>query len=153
MKKLWFILWLGLSFSWIGFGGESDSETETPEPWTLNMPEVIEDDEGNPIGLILHLPQGLADACKDVFWELEDTEAKKIKDASSQELNVLCTELLTGLDLGKMKARQRFEILRKLALILSLADSKNIMLNFDFCKRCDQESCLRRLLHKEKKYL
>ena len=155
MKKLCFILWLGLSFSWLGFGGKSDSKTgSTEEPWTLNMPEVIEDEKGNPIGLVLHLPEGLVDACEDDYWKLEDAEeAKKIETASDDELNVLCAKLLESSDLGKMKASQRFEVLQRLALILSLANRDNIMLSFEFCKRCDQESCLRRLLDREKKYL
>ena len=41
------------------------------------MPEVIENEKGEPIGIILHLPQDLIDACKCSFWKLKDDELKK----------------------------------------------------------------------------
>ena len=155
LKKFWGILWFGLVSPLIGFAGGSGSEmtSETSEPWTLNMPEVIEDAEGNPVGIKLHLPEGLLKACKDDYWKLDDPEdVRAINAVFPDGINDFCRELLGDFDLGRMKASQRMRVLRKLALIFSLADGRNTALSFDFCKRCDEESCLQRLFDKDKKH-
>lgn len=132
MKKLCFVLWLGLSFSWLGFGGKSDSKTgSTEEPWTLNMPEVIEDKNGDPIGLKLHLPASLVKACGDKFWELCDSKIKECIEAymsTSEGCIKWCEENLSGTNYQHEK---RCEF----AYALYLANEKNYILSGTFCKQ------------------
>ena len=41
-----------------------------------NMPEIIEDEDGEPIGIKLNLPQELIKDCEDKFWILRDVTTK-----------------------------------------------------------------------------
>ena len=52
-----------------------------------SAPEVIEDENGDPIGIKLNLPEELINDCKDDFWTLKDEETKTELDKflSSQE--------------------------------------------------------------------
>ena len=52
-----------------------------------NMPEIIEDDEGEPEGIKLNFPQELIDNCRDKYWALQSEESEREVEniLSSQE--------------------------------------------------------------------
>ena len=131
LKKFWGTLCFGLIFPLIGFAGGSDteSESEASEPWTLNMPEVVEDEEGNPVGIVLHLPEDLVEACKDKYWNLDEGTEEKIKACMSTQEGCRrwCSENRSGTEYQHEK---RCEF----AFALLLVNEKGYVLSGPFCK-------------------
>ena len=142
MKKLKCFLWIlcGLFFPLVGIADDSDSEMK-PEPsksWPFNMPEVIEDDAGNPSGIRLHLPNGLIEACKAAYWKVKDTETiKHIESCMSSEegCEEWCSENLSGTEYQHTK---RCEF----AYALLLANENGYILDGRFCKKSNLDRVL-----------
>ena len=103
----------------------------------LGDPVVIEDENEEPIGIKLNLPQELIEDCQNEYWELKDEGEKATVEAilSSQEAFDAWSENQDEIDNGnpvKLKTS-----LCKYAYILFSANAKEYILNGDFCKKVE----------------
>ena len=100
-----------------------------------NMPEIIEDKDGEPIGIKLNLPQELIKDCEDKFWKLRDETTKTELDniLRSQESFDEWSKAQTKIDNRNPVKLRNF--LCKYAYILRVANKKAYTLEGIFCKR------------------
>lgn len=107
-----------------------------------NMPEIIEDDEGEPEGIKLNFPQELIDNCRDKYWALQSEESEREVEnilSSQESFNAWSREQTKINNTDPVKLR---DTLRKYARILLVANENVYALDGDFCKKVGLGSVL-----------
>ena len=102
-----------------------------------NMPEVIESEDEEPMGIKLNLPQELISDCKDSFWRLQENEVKDELDTiltSQESFEEWCNEQREINNSNPVELRKT---LCKYAYILLHINESGYILDGDFCKRIE----------------
>ena len=97
-------------------------------------PEIIEDENGDLIGIKLNLPEELIEDCESDYWALKDdkTKTKMDKFLNSQEsFEVWCEERK---EIDKTKSVMSWDLLRQYAYVLAEANKKMYIISGEFCK-------------------
>ncbi len=100
-----------------------------------NEPEVVENEEGEPIGIKLHLPEELIKDCQNSFWSLNDVSIKDDLDdilRSPESFDEWCQKQTEIDNSNPVKLRA---LLRKYAYLLLGANEKNYKVDGGFCKK------------------
>ena len=110
----------------------------------VNEPEIVENEDGKPIGLILNLPEGLVKDCESLCWMLSGEEESLKGDLdnilrSSESFEKWC-QTQTKLDNKNPVAFRGF--LKMYAYLLKGANENNYKLEGDFCKRVELDNVL-----------
>lgn len=149
LKKLLSIV-MGFCFLFDVFGTFGENELEGIENGESidfiekNVPKIVEDEDGEPIGLILNLPEGLVKDCEDPYWKLSGEDEKLKGDLdnilrSPESFEKWC-QTQTKLDNKNPVAFRGF--LKMYAYLLKGANENNYKLEGDFCKRVGLGSVL-----------
>lgn len=107
-----------------------------------NTPEIIEDENGEPISIKLNLPQELINICKNEYWALNDDVTKgKVENilTSQENFDEWCAKQEKIDNKNPVKLRN---VLRQYAYILLLANDNQYNLNGDFCKKVELDRIL-----------
>ncbi len=102
-----------------------------------NEPEIIEDENGDPIGIKLNLPEELIKDCENKFWTLKDETTKTELDnilSSQENFDEWCQKQTEIDNRNPVKLRN---LLCKYAYILRGANEKSYTLEGVFCKRVE----------------
>lgn len=97
-------------------------------------PKIIEDADGNLVGIELNLPRELIDDCEDKFWTLFDDTTKTELDyilGSQESFDEWCKRQKAKDETMSVKT---WDVLRKYAYILAQANKKMYIINGEFCK-------------------
>lgn len=108
-----------------------------------NEPEVVENEEGEPIGIRLHLPEELIKDCQNSFWSLNDVSIKDNLDTildSQDSFEVWCQQQTEIDNSNPVKLRA---LLREYAYLLLRANQKNYKFDGSFCKKVELDRILR----------
>ena len=100
-------------------------------------PEIIEDVNGEPIGIRLNLPRELIDDCKDDFWTLsDDTTETELDDIlrSQKSFDEWCKGRK---EIDETMSVKSWDVLRKYAYALAKANKEKYIINGEFCKAID----------------
>ena len=98
-------------------------------------PEFVEDEDGNLLGIRLHLPQELIQDCEDKYWEIHDKALRqKLEDIVLTEKNfhIWCNQQEIFNDCNPIKFR---DSIKKFAYIIKRANQKGYYVPGNFCRQ------------------
>ena len=94
-------------------------------------PEFVEDEDGNLLGIKLHLPQELIADCEYKRWQFINLEKKSVLEerfSTEENFHAWC---------DKQETKYPYGIHCTYAYILKKANEKNYLISWDFCSKMD----------------